>query len=216
MKALILFSTFLFVIQCYGQQQNNDGEVKTLLGSIEDYGGYMAPEVKVAQVFKEPGMLLGCQGGLLLNHKFLIGMSAYGQTVKTQFTGMGNSLQDTSLTLKMNYAGAFMQYALLYKLPVHVSIPVLIGMGNAEIKEDRSLYYGDNWDDPSAYSSRFVESTSFIVVEPGVNIDINLTKYVQLSLGGSYRNVLGSSMVRLSDAQLSGWSCNMSLRFGNF
>ena len=55
-----------------------------------------------------------------------------------------------------------------------------------------------------------------MVVEPGANLEFNVTRFFHLGLGASYRYVQGLSMSSLTDEQLLSWAINLNLKFGSF
>lgn len=56
----------------------------------------------------------------------------------------------------------------------------------------------------------------FFVVEPGVNLDFNMTHTFRLSLGGSYRWIKGVNSTASTDKELTGPSAMITFRFGRF
>ena len=56
----------------------------------------------------------------------------------------------------------------------------------------------------------------FFVVEPGVNLDFNMTRAFRLSLGGSYRWVQGVHSAVSTNKELGGPSATVTFRFGSF
>jgi len=56
----------------------------------------------------------------------------------------------------------------------------------------------------------------FFVVEPGANLDFNITHSFRLSLGGSYRWVKGVRSAASTNKELSGPSAMVTFRFGKF
>ncbi len=57
---------------------------------------------------------------------------------------------------------------------------------------------------------------AFFVVEPGVNLDFNMTRNFRLSLGGSYRWVNGVKSAASTNKELTGPSAMITFRFGSF
>ena len=56
----------------------------------------------------------------------------------------------------------------------------------------------------------------FFVVEPGMNLDFNMTHSFRLSFGGSYRWVNGVQSTASTKKQLTGPSAMVTFRFGSF
>ena len=61
-----------------------------------------------------------------------------------------------------------------------------------------------------------IESSGIFVIEPGINLEFNVSKYFIPGISLSYRQVFGSSLVNLSDQDISGVSIGLMFKFGNF
>jgi len=97
----------------------------------------------------------------------------------------------------------------------HLTFPLLIGAGGSKIKT--KTLFDSNVTDPEDWTQyENVESTGFFVLEPGVNIELNMTKIFRLDLGVSYRFISGTDLQRLSNNDLSDFSFNLCLKFGKF
>jgi hypothetical protein len=106
---------------------------------------------------------------------------------------------------------------ILPKFPVHIAFPIVIGVGGIAYTDTEKWLYetSENWyvDDADA----------FVVIEPGMEIEMNLVSFMRLSLGVKYRY---TSNVRLDnfDSQkyefetdlLHGFTYGISLKFGKF
>lgn len=58
--------------------------------------------------------------------------------------------------------------------------------------------------------------TAFFVVEPGLEVEINVTRFFKIGVGASYRFVRESDLTLVSNDDLSGFSGGFSLKFGKF
>ena len=81
-------------------------------------------------------------------------------------------------------------------------------------KRDIENYFNTNQD----FDSPAVEENSsvILVVEPGAELEINVTRFLRIGLGGSYRIVENVDITDVSNKSLSGFSGNFSLKFGSF
>ena len=61
-----------------------------------------------------------------------------------------------------------------------------------------------------------IEDTIFFVVEPGIEIELNISPYFRLGFGATYRYITGTELLNVSDSDVSGGSGMISLRFGRF
>lgn len=172
-------------------------------------GGFIGPEFKVSDTYDDYGLLIGLKLGGIVNDNFFIGLAGYGLTTKSTFP-----FEDTHLRVGMGYGGFAMEYTVLGKKALHFSIPVLVAVGGYTFYEED--YYSDLfWND---YNYNSVASTAAFIVEPGINVELNLTKFLRFSTGVSYRYVTATKLddVDITNEELSNLSFNASFKFGFF
>jgi hypothetical protein len=75
--------------------------------------------------------------------------------------------------------------------------------------------YLNNFNRPHGFGT-FGETTAFFVVEPGLEVEVNITRFFKIGIGASYRLVRESDLSTVSDNDLSGFSGGLSLKFGKF
>ena len=90
-----------------------------------------------------------------------------------------------------------------------LSIRVL-GAGSLEVVDKD--FFANN----PADSEFTVENTVFFVAEPGLEIEVNITKYFRLGAGMTYRYVSGTELENIDDGDISGTTAMISFRFGRF
>ncbi|HNQ83983.1 MAG TPA: hypothetical protein PKM34_10095, partial [Bacteroidales bacterium] len=73
--------------------------------------------------------------------------------------------------------------------------------GDGDYNYDYYGYY--NWD-------------SFFVVEPGVEIELNVIKFFRIGVGASYRITTNLSMDGLPKDMLNGFNAAVTFKFGKF
>ncbi|MEZ5084408.1 MAG: hypothetical protein R2750_13325 [Bacteroidales bacterium] len=224
MKRLVLIVFILSGGLLFGQEEST--EFRTIFGNnlnIES-GGYGAPEFKFGKVNDQFALLLGGKGGWVINHRFTIGGGGYGMTTNNTFNYIedlqdidGNPVPDSSrrLDLGMGYGGIFFEYVLNPKKAFHLTFPLFIGAGGAQLGVKSELDPSvPNYQDYTTYE--YVESSGFFVLEPGMNIELNMSKFFRLNVGASYRYISATDLQRLSGSDLSGFSFNLGLKFGKF
>jgi len=222
MKSLLFVIFVLTTGWLMGQDESQ--EYKTIFGKGIESGGFGAPEFKVSQVNNKTSLLFGGKGGWIINHKFVIGGAGYGMTSKNTFDYTedledldGNMVFDSTrtLNLSMGYGGVYLEFIMLPKKLFHLTFPLLIGSGGSDISA--KTYYDANTVDPEDWTQyEQIESTGFFILEPGVNVQLNMTKFMRLDLGVSYRFITGTDLQRLSNNDLSDFSFNLALKFGKF
>ena len=96
--------------------------------------------------------------------------------------------------------------------PVHISIPMLIGAGGATYMDE----YGKTYDDPFYPKPYYYYSDAFFVFEPGVEIELNMVKFMRLAFGGYYRFTSGLDLEDTKSNMMNGFSTGITLKFGKF
>lgn len=84
----------------------------------------------------------------------------------------------------------------------HWTVHTLIGMGGIELtsKEDWSFKYDD----------------SFLIIEPSICVELNVTTNFRASLGVGYRYIDGVNLSGITDEDLKGVVTSLNLKFGVF
>ena len=104
--------------------------------------------------------------------------------------------------LEMGYGGLEMEYIHESHRLAHLSIYSLMGGGGARYR-DRDRY-------------ETLEEDGFLVLEPGMNMNLNVTRFLRLSAGATYRWTWGAELPGLEDDDLSGATGVFTLRFGRY
>lgn len=188
-------------------------EVQTLMSGG---GGYGAISVGYTQVNGLNALQMGAQAEWLVGHGFGLGIAGVG------FTSDFAPMDADYYALSGGYGGLIMEPIILGWLPVHISLPILIGGGGMASYSTNS----DPWDydniDPT-----FGEYAVFFVGEVGVELEFNLVKFFRLSLFGNYRWTSNLEMkpmygldevspYRVGRQALNGWSTGVRFKFGSF
>ena len=223
MKRLLTFIFLFTFIGLYTQAQEEEQDFKTIFSSDYSSGGYGAPELKLGNVNNNMSLLMGGRGGWIIGHRFVVGGAGYGLTTSNNFNyteplidESGNMVDSTrNLRLDMGYGGLMLEFIALPKKAVHLSFPIIIGAGGtsvgAEIAQSTSQI------DPVEFNTYdFVESSAFFVVEPGVFLEMNMTKFFRLDVGATYRFISGTNLVRVNNNDLSDLTFSLALKFGSF
>ena len=200
MKRLILIS-MLSLMPLMAQQQ-------TIFSGPYSHGGYGGPRLTLNTINGELGVLVGGHGGWVLNHTLFIGGGGYG---------LANQIETPSSTstekryIDFGYGGLEVGAIIASNSLIHVRLSTLVGGGG--LSSSRRNYYDYDYDDHDHYRSGDV----FFMVEPMVELVVNMTSWVRLTAGASYRYIDGiETDSEFSDADFSGPSAVVSLNFGKF
>jgi len=218
-KILTLILLALFVQAGFAQETDDD--MKTLFTgkNLKFSGGFINPELKGTIINPGDGkdgygFLMGGRLGFIFNEKYSIGLGGYGLVTEhtTPYAEESDINYDHDAKIGFGYGGLIFEYTLFGNKMIHFTIPVLVGGGVASLYKDVVINEEEwTWDDFTNY-----ESSGFFVVEPGVNLEVNVTKFMRFDLGASYRLVQFTEMDYLTNEDLSNLSVNASLKFGIF
>lgn len=213
-----LITTFLVTLACALSAQRyvdtndpDNEEIKSLLNKENDLNGFGGADLKISDFKGERGLLVGAYGGLVINRRYLFGLAGYGLVTDIEFEGTLPG-RDTTKTLNLygGYGGVLIGASIAPKELIHISIPILLGAGAFEV-EDES-FFNSNLSEPEFV----VENSVFFVVEPGIEIEFNVSNHFRLGFGATYRYITGSDLLNVSDEEVTGATGMISFRFGRF
>lgn len=206
--------TILILLMSFGSSWAQDQEeipykeMKTVLGKGNKIRGFGSIDTRLTEFNDDLGMLVGAHGGIILNNSFVIGLGGYGLTTNFKFQG---TEPDEELYLYGGYGGLVLGAIFAPKEVVHIYTPVLIGAGGIRVS-DRNLFRNGGLGD----FRNFIEDSAFFVIEPGIEVEVNITRFFKVGMGASYRIVGESDLINVSNKDLSGFSGGLSLKFGKF
>ena len=183
-------------------------EEETLLSGGLESGGYGAPVVKFTNFKGEFAVMAGGYGGWLINHSFLLGGGGYGLATQHHLaSSSGSEIFPDNGRIEFGYGGGILEYIFSPKAVIHSTISLLIGGGAVSV--------GQHWEDYTNWMHGY-QADGVFVLEPSLNVELNVTTFFRVNAGGSYRYVSGVSTAGLTNADLSGASINLALKFGSF
>lgn len=190
-------------------------EHETLFSSPVDHGGYGGLVSKLTPIRGEMAYMLGGYGGWLIDHRLMLGLGGYGLVTNVRATAQAEQAYSPfgdPLYVEFGYGGLMLEYMLAPHRLVHVNAQLLVGAGGVNYREN----WQDNWLDDNP-GRRYGRTEALFVAEPAVNVELNLTEWMRLSAGASYRFVNGvDGLVGLENKDLSGPSGQLALKFGAF
>jgi hypothetical protein len=210
-KIFFIIGMIVLSFNLYSQDDTseNNGEIKTLFGQAKSHGGYGAPIYRYGIINKNGAYINGGRGAWIINHSFALG----GGGVSFASEIMHDQAAGVNYQLNGGYGGILLEPILLYKFPLHIAIPVLIGAG------------GSSYIVKDYMNEDYIEDTKpFFVAEPGVELEINVLKFFRLNFGAYYRYTYGGRL-RYSDGEvinavrpdaLNDLSFGITLKFGKF
>jgi hypothetical protein len=192
----VMIVIFIFLtVESPAQEQDS---THALFSSNVKVSEIWTPEVKINSIQGDVGTLIGFYGGAVFNHSILLGISG------------GVNLSHPRVNY--GYFGAVGQYIYKPSTLWHCSGQILLAYGSTKDYENPKSGLLDNfWN---------ISGASFFLMEPGINLELNLSKRLTLVTGISYRYVSGLNennenvqITHVTNEDLSGINFNIGLKF---
>lgn len=205
--AIILFS---IIIPLATLAQENQNEYKTVFNKKSDqkieHGGFGSFGLGYSQIDGRDALNIKFNGAWLIDHSIALGIAGSGF-----FNNLDKSAGGNQDYLGGGYGGIFFQPILFPNIPLHLALPVIIGGG--AISTVPNNYW--DWSEPN------YEYDIFFVIEPGVELEINMVKFFRLGLGVTYRYTNGVSLsyadgTAIPLRALDGFNFHVNFKFGKF
>lgn len=193
MRYLALLTLFLLPIR------EIRAEAETFFDAEDNLvGSYIAPVLRFNSANEQFGVWAGARIGNILNSILAYGFEGYGLISKVEGDKpFGERMQ-------AGVAGCYMEAIMHPNKKVHVAFAMFMGAGTAVAEEIDDISQDDMWDN------------SFLVMEPEVSAEYNLSRNVRFAPGFSYRWISGTVTPLDSKWDLSETSINFRLKFGDF
>jgi hypothetical protein len=196
--------------------------MKTLFGKNGEkieHGGWGGFTVGYTRLADKNAFISGGKGGWLINHSFTLGLAGYGFFSNIDYNGQYQPTID-NYSLGGGYGGLLIEPVIAPFNPIHISIPVLIGGGSSFVMDEMNYHGGNNgWDNYGSYGS-------FFVLEPGIDIEVNVVKFFRIALSLSYRytsdldlsyySILGEKEFSVPSDAFRGFNVGLTMKFGKF
>ena len=188
MKNLLFVLCWLLTTATLWSQQ------ETVFGNVDVIGGFGGPYIEIGSINGQVGADVGGGGALMLDEFFIGG---YGQG--TSYPDA--MINDIDRNIKFSHGGLWFGYVKdQYKL-FHLFSSLKLGWGRARLRAE---------DEPDV-------SDRIFVLTPEIGVEVNLTDFFKLSLGGGYRFVSGvSKLPVLDNGDFSSPVGILTFRFGGF
>jgi hypothetical protein len=160
-------------------------------------GGYGAGTADITFINGKAALSVGAYGGVLINHKLLIGAGGNNIMFKQNVNGKSEKFQ-------FNYYGLYTEYRILSLENTDVTVGVLGGMGWLENQ------LGAN----KGSMKRDGDITH--VIQPKLGINLSVTKFMQVQAYGGYRFTGNTNSANYTAKNMNGFNGGIGLVFGSF
>jgi len=224
MRKLVLITLVLCFVSMLQAQEKEEMKLlfpRTNKNGRVSHGGYGSLTFGYTKIDNQDAVLIGGRLAWVANHRFAMGLAGQGFFNNLDKDYDYNNPGDYSLA--GGYGGLFIEPIIMPNYPVHISIPVIMGVGGVAATKR------DNWEQYEYNNNYYYDSDVFLVFEPGVDVEFNIARFFRLAIGGSYRMTNGINLrykyiddfnveqetIVAKDA-LDGFNLKLSLKFGWF
>jgi hypothetical protein len=178
-------------------------EAQVVFDDTIEHGGYVGIAFKLTTIDEEVAYMMGLRASWIIDHFVSLGVAAYGH-----FQGVLLDVErdydpeveevETDQRTSVAYGGFDLGVVLFSDWLVHLTLQSLFGGGH--------IWFSD-----------IDLSSIFAVIEPSAYIELNVTTWFRICLGGGYRFALGVSGIEgLDDEKLSGITGEIIFKVGEF
>ena len=219
-KSMIVLAAIVAAFTTSSFAQETESETKTLfhLSKVSNIGLYVAPEYQYGQLKNQFTSFGGYSVMLVFNNTFSIGMHQM-ESLDPKYSPSGVS----PLLLSSSSLGLKMEYTFKPNSSVHVSFPLIIGSGSLRADSaSNTMSAYDTIMDMHKSDRKPIDRGSraeFLLIQPGVQLEANLFKFVKVYAGAYYRipiDLNNNSTAMLTKNVLQGVLFNAGLKIGLF
>lgn len=189
MKRIVKLTPFVFFSLLYVHSFAQPGK--------KSIGGYGAVHSGISWMNNKPVVAIGAYGGVLINHKLLLGGTGNTVFFNHQVNGKSEKFQ-------FNYYGLYTEYRLK---PWH-SFQLAAGMTGALGWQENQVF--------TATKTRKRDGDFTFVFEPKLAVYRKVNKFMQVHLQGSYRFTGSTHSVHFPRSHYNGPALGAGLVFGLF
>ncbi len=193
-KSIIVFLSLVISAASYSQDKD---EFQTIFGdskaSVSGMGGF---EMQFSSLGRYYAYGAGGAGGAIINRTLLIGGYGVGYFIDRTIT----INTKTYTNIGMGHGGFLFGYIHKGNKPVHPAAFLQVGWGELESFQPESQI-----------------SDNFMVLNPSLEVEINVTRYFRIAVGGHYQLVSGAgNYPELSNSDFNGPGGKLAFHLGWF
>ncbi|MEP1096269.1 MAG: hypothetical protein ABJG78_14230 [Cyclobacteriaceae bacterium] len=189
------------------RQKRRRQDIKTLSGSMSHSGGFGALSFRSTKFRDESLVLGGLRGGWIINRTLGIGIEGHGIIPTAKFMDI-DSLNEVNIL--GGYGGMFLELIFFSNEVVHVTFPVSGGagwLGYHLVSEDNTVPFP---------SDKEVDGDVFWYVEPGANLEFNISRNFRLDFGVSKRFTQDLELINTKADAFDNLNYYITLKIGGF
>lgn len=213
-KHLVLLFALVVIGAMSVKVHAQDDNIRTLFrgGSSHRISAYGALTNKFTEIDGHYVNLAGVYGGIYLNRRVMIGVGAAAATNNIPVPNEFSSIEGREMSYEYGQFGLVTEIVIGSNRVFHPVFHLFAGPGfTVQYDREGDSDHWDHWDDSDTRDENW-----FMVAEPGLQLEMNVFRWMRFSPGVSYRFAYGNDANGLSDTKLSGMNVNLTLKFGRF
>ena len=212
MKKLGILLAVVMLVQIAKAQDNYNNQVQTLFSGHRSNGWYGAFTMGYSQIDGRDALISGARGAFVFDQKLAIGLGGYGFVNNLDYHSYFQDNPDQQFMLAGGYGGLIVEPIVGGRKAVHLSFPVLFGLGGVALVDNHG--YGWDWNFDPYYSNTEYDNDVFFVIEPSAELEFNLTRWFRAAAYASYRFTSNIELYQTDSKVLDGFSFGMTFKFG--
>ncbi len=198
-RSILLITCFILGLTIFAQD-----DYKTIFnaGNIEKVRGFGGPLMSFTSVDGEFAHMMGGGGGVILNDQLILGGFGIGLTNRIDAERTINGVVEyEGLQVELGYGGLWFGYIIKGNAPIHPVINTQLGWGSLDIT-----------------NNNFVKTSSdaVFVLNPIVELEMNITRFFRMSVGANYSIGFGVGTDGFDNQDISGAGGFLAFKFGWF
>jgi hypothetical protein len=213
MKRIITISTILLALNTlYAQKEESTEYVEFDDRKNVVHGVYIGLTQHFGELSDEWASFTTLKLAYVANRKLEIGVAGtFFFSEQPNETGV---FRGDETLLMGGYGGLHLEPILFGTKFISVSFPVFVGGGAVTLLEEKEE--GGYHFTTEEYDEEKFEFNSFFIIEPGVNLQYNISRFVQLETGIKYRFSDAFRVVYSDKDYMNGFSAGLGLKVGIF
>ncbi len=187
------------------RRRNKRRDIKTLSGSMSHSGGFGALSFRSTDFNDESLVMAGLRGGWIINRTLGIGIEGHGVIPTTKFENITENPEE-EVSLLGGYGGMFLELIFFSNEVVHVTFPTSAGAG----------WLGYHLTSNNTIMDQEVDSDVFWYIEPGANLEFNISRNFRLATGLSKRFTQDFELQNTASDAFNKLNYYVTLKVGGF
>jgi len=212
MKKLGILLMVVLLVQVAQAQDDYNNQVQTLFSNHKSNGWYGAFTMGYSQIDGRDALISGARGAFVFDQKLAIGLGGYGFVNNLDYHSYYEDNPEQRFMLAGGYGGLIVEPIVAGRKAVHLSFPVLFGMGGVALVDNHG--YGWDWNFDPYYPNTEYDNDVFFVIEPSAELEFNLTRWFRAAAYASYRFTSDIELYETDKDVLDGFSFGMTFKFG--